>query len=171
MTRFICEPLARRHDRAAFHCGNAELDSYLHHYAGQDMRRRVAAVFVMVPREQSQRVVGFYTLSSASILLKELPPQAARKLPRYPHVPAILLGRLARDLDYPGTGRLLLLDALARSLRCCEEIAAAVVLVDAKHEAARRFYGRYGFEEVPGEPNRMILPMKTVQILLTNEAQ
>ena len=171
MTRFVCEPLAKHHDRVAFRCGDAELDEYLRRQAGQDMRRRVAAVFVMVPQDQPQRIAGFYTLSSASIVLEDLPAEIVAKLPRYPAVPAVLLGRLARDVDFPGVGRLLLLDALARSLRCCREIAAAVVLVDAKHDAARRFYGRYGFEAVPGEPRRMFLPMKTVERLLTETRQ
>jgi hypothetical protein len=170
MTGFVCEPLAKHHDRQTFRCGDAELDEYLRERAGQDMRRRVAAVFVAVPQDQPQRVGGFYTLSSASIVLEDLPPEITKRLPRYPTVPAILLGRLARDVGFPGLGKLLLVDALARSLRSCEEVAAAVVLVDAKHDAARRFYARYGFEEVPRKPNRMFLPMKTVEKLLAEMA-
>ena len=78
----------------------------------------------------------------------------------------MLLGRLARDVGFPGTGRLLLLDALARLLRHSQDVAAAVVLVDAKDDKANRFYARYGFQGIAGEPKRMFLPMKTVAELL-----
>ena len=117
MSDFVSQPLARHHDRLSFRCGAAELDDYLQHRANQDVRRRAAAVFVLVPEDQPQRIAGFYSLSSASIILDELPAELAKALPRYPLVPAVLLGRLARNVNFPGVGRLLLLDALARSLR------------------------------------------------------
>ena len=120
--------------------------------AHQDVRRRVAAVFVMTPEDQPQRVAGFYSLSSASIVSEELPPELVRHLPRYPLVPAVLLGRLARDVGFPGIGRLLLLDALARLLHHSQDVAAGVVLVDAKDDKASRFYVRDGFQRIAGEP-------------------
>ena len=162
MSDFVCQSLAKHHDRWSFRCGTAELDDYLQHRASQDVRRRAAAVFVLVPEDQPQRIAGFYSLSSASIILEELPAELAKALPRYPLVPAVLLGRLARDVNFPGVGRLLLLDALARSLRHAEQVAAAVVLVDAKDENARRFYAKYGFQEIRPDSRRMFLPMKTV---------
>lgn len=167
MSKFICERLAKHHDRKAFSCGVAELDEYLRHRAGQDVRRRVAAVFVMVPDNEPTRIAGYYSLSSASIVLSELPDEIVRRLPRSPVVPAVLIGRLARDVGYPGAGRLLLLDALARSLRHTDEVVSAVVLVDAKNERAREFYSRHGFTGVSGIPHRMFLPMNTVENLLT----
>lgn len=166
MSRFVCEPLAKQHDRTAFTCGVPELDEYLRQRASQDMRRRVAAVFVMVSDDEPQRIAGFYTLSSASIVLDELPADIVKKLPRYPAVPAVLIGRLARDVNFSGVGKLLLLDALARSLQHSSEVAATVVLVDAKNEQARAFYARYGFSQVAQTANRMFLPMKTVEKLL-----
>jgi hypothetical protein len=166
VSRFLCQPLVKHHDRKAFRCGVDELDRYLRQRAGQDVRRRVAAVFVMVPDDEPERIAGYYTLSSSSILLSELPAELARRLPRYPVVPAVLIGRLARDLDFPATGELLLLDALGRALRHSDEVSAAVVLVDAKNEAAEGFYARYGFQKVPQTPNRLFLPMKTVEQLL-----
>jgi hypothetical protein len=169
MISFVCQPLAKHHDRSSFRCGVPELDDYLQRRAQQDVRRRVAAVFVMTPEDQPQRIAGFYSLSSASIVLEELPAELVRHLPRYPLVPAVLLGRLARDAGFPGTGRLLLLDALARSLRHSKDVAAAVVLVDAKDDNASDFYARYGFQEIAGEPRRMFLPMKTVAELLAGD--
>jgi hypothetical protein len=91
MSDFVSQPLARHHDRLSFRCGAAELDDYLQHRANQDVRRRAAAVFVLVPEDQPQRIAGFYSLSSASIILDELPAELAKALPRYPLVPAVLL--------------------------------------------------------------------------------
>ena len=122
------------------------MDEYLRERARQDVQRRVAAVFVMAPKDAPTRVAGFYTLSSASVFLNELPAEIVKKLPRYPMVPAILIGRIARGIEFAGLGRLLLLDALARSFRHTKDMAAAVILVDAKNDPARRFYERYGFE-------------------------
>lgn len=166
MRPFVCQRLAKHHDRKAFDCKLPELNDYLRKRASQDMRRRVAAVFVMVPDGEPQRIAGYYSLSSAAIALDELPHDVVNKLPRYPAVPAVLIGRLARDKQFPGVGKLLLLDALARSLRHTEDVASAVVLVDAKNDEARKFYSRYGFMEIAGVPNRMFLPMNTVEKLL-----
>jgi len=166
MNKFACEALGKKHNRQAFNCGVAELDEYLQRRASQDMRRRVAAVFVMVPEDEPGRIAGYYSLSSASVVLDELPDDIVKKLPRYPEVPAVLIGRLARDANFPGVGKLLLLDALARSFQHSSEVAAALVLVDANSEQARGFYERYGFAKIPGTPNRMFLPIKTVELLL-----
>jgi hypothetical protein len=166
MSGFVCEKLAKHHDRKSFRCGVTELDEYLERRATQDMRRRVAAVFVMVPVDEPERIAGYYSLSSASVELKALPAEAVKRLPRYPHVPAVLIGRLARDTAFPGAGELLLFDALARSLRHTDDVASAVVLIDAKNESARAFYSRFGFLAIHTAVERMFLPMKTVEQLL-----
>lgn len=166
MSKYVTERLAKHHDRSMFDCGVAELNEYLRQRAGQDVRRRIAAVFVLVPRGEPDRIAGFYCLSAASILLNELPDTIVKKLPRYPSIPAVLIGRLARDLSFPGIGQLLLLDALTRSLRHTEDVAAAVVLVDVKDQRAASFYSRYGFTKLSGIGERMLLPMTAVEELL-----
>ncbi len=165
MSRFLCEPLAKHHDRESFDCGVDRLNEYLRLRAAQDVRRKVAALLVMVRDDDPHRIVGFYTLSSASILLDELPSEMAKRLPRYPAVPAVLIGRLARDVHFRGIGKLLLLDALARALRHSYEIATTVAIVDVKNDAARHFYSRHGFQKLSPGTNRMFLPMKTVENL------
>jgi hypothetical protein len=163
MSKFICERLAKHHNRMAFDCGVPDLDVYLRQRASLDMRRHVAAVFVMVPEDEPNRIAGYYSLSSASILLDELPNDLVKKLPRYPNMPAVLIGRLARDISFSGVGRLLLIDALARSLRHTDDVASAVVLVDVKNDSARAFCLRHGFANLSDLPNRMFLPMTTVE--------
>lgn len=94
--------LGAGHDRAAFNSGSPHMDRYLKEQATQDMRRRMSACFVAL--NDAQRIVGFYTLASASLLLQDLPPETIEKLPRYPTVPAVRLGRLAVDLSFKVQG-------------------------------------------------------------------
>lgn len=129
------------------------------------MKRRVAVVFVLVG-DSPNEVAGYYTLSATGVLLADAPPAVVKHFPRYPVVPAILLGRLAVDTHFRGRGygELLLLDALYRSLRSSAEIGAAAIIVDAD-AAARTFYERYGFGRFPKITSRLFLPMSTVQAL------
>ena len=114
--RYRVERLGRHHDRAVFWCGKETLDAYLRQRARQDDDRNVAKAFVLYDA-QDDRIAGYYTLSSAAVQLEELPPETQRTLPRYPHVPVILLGRLAIDREYQNQhlGDALLFDALRRA--------------------------------------------------------
>ncbi len=165
MNGFLCEPMAPHHERAEFNCGVPVLDACLRTMASQDSRRRAAAVFVMVPKAEPNRIAGFYTLAASSIELTSVPESLRKRLARYPHVPAILIGRLAREAAFPGIGKLLLLDALQRSVLHSDEIGAAAVIGDAKDERAAAFYSRFGFMPILDNLRRMFLLMKTVEQL------
>lgn len=123
------------------------------------MRRRVTACFVALTKES--RIAGFYTLASASVLLADLPEPLAKKLPRYPSVPAVRLGRLAVDRAFQGqsVGGALLADALACALR--SEIAAYTLVVEAKDETAAAFYRHHGFIPPAEQPLTLFLPLAT----------
>ena len=110
-------------------------------------------------------VGGYYTLSATAMKLAELPADVARRLPRYPLVPATLLGRLAVDRQHQGKGygRFLLADALGRAVR--SEIASFAVVADAKNEAARRFYERESFLAFPDQPMKLFRPMADIATL------
>lgn len=157
-------PLGPAHDRRAFVCGVEPLERYLQQQSTQDARRHVATVFVAEQREAGV-VHGFYTLSMASVVLDALPADLAAKLPRYPTVPAVRLGRLATHTDARGLGlgTHLLMDAMARSLR--SELGWAAFLVDAKDEVARTFYLRFGFLSFPDDRNHLFLMRKTIEPL------
>lgn len=157
-------PLSSEHDRAGFSCGVEPLDRYFHRQARQDQDKRVAVTFVLA---EGRRVLGFYTLSAAGIALGELPETVVRKLPRYPAVPATLLGRLAVSSSHRGQGygELLLLDALRRSLDNSRTVASFAVVVDAKDESARGFYHSYGFLAMSSNHKRLYLAMATVEAL------
>lgn len=163
MSDFHCEPLGKQHNRERFSSGVPELDQWLRERARQDQKRRVAAVYVLNPANDPTRIAGFYSLSATSVVLSDLPENFARKLPRHPVVPAILIGRLARDIEFPGLGEKLLLDALQRAGHHSAEIAAAAVVVDAKNERTSDFCRRYGFEPILDSPDRLFFPMATIE--------
>ncbi|ARN82005.1 GNAT family N-acetyltransferase [Methylocystis bryophila] len=154
------EVLGPQHDRSAFESGVEALDRYFRVQAGQDARKKLAAPFVLILPDGS--VGGYYTLSATALSLCELPEPTARRLPRYPLIPATLLGRLAVERKHQGKGygRFLLADALFRALR--SEIASFAVVVDAKDEAARRFYERESFLPFPDRPMKLFLPMAEI---------
>jgi len=158
--RFRVVALSAEHDRSSFHCGLEPLDRYFREQVTQDVRRRVTACFVAVAA--TGRIAGFYTLASASVLLGDLPVAIGRRLPRYPSVPAVRLGRLAvdRELSGRGLGGALLADALARTIR--SEIAAYAVVVEAKSEDGAAFYRHHGFAVLPASPITLFLPLASV---------
>ena len=157
------EPLASHHNRTAFSSGVEPLDRYFRTQAGQDARKNIAAPFVLVVPDGA--IAGYYTLSSTAVSAPELPGDIIRRLPRYPLIPATLLGRLAVDHRYRGQGhgRFLLADALFRSVR--SEIASFAVVVDAKDGDARRFYEREGFLPFPDQPSKLFRPMADIATL------
>lgn len=161
--RFAVEPLGERHKRANFSCGVEALDSYLQKQAAQDARKRAAVPFVATA--DGETIAGYYTLSQYAIGLDAIPDDVARRLPKYPMVPATLLGRLAVSSEYrgQGLGEILLMDALYRSLDSSKQIGSSGVIVDAKDESAARFYKKYGFIELPKVERRLFLPMGTVE--------
>lgn len=158
---FRLAALDAAHDRARFNCGSEPLNRYLREYATQDVRRRVAACFVALA--DGQIIAGYHTLASASLLLADLPASSSKKLPRYPTVPAVRMGRLAVDEAFngQGLGGALLADALDRAAR--SEIAAYALMVDAKDEVAVAFYRHHGFIALPDSPLTLFLPLVTVR--------
>jgi ribosomal protein S18 acetylase RimI-like enzyme len=157
---FRIEPLSSQHDREHFSSGSAVLDRYLREQASQDIRRRIATCFVAIHADAVE-IAGYYTLTASSVALDLLKPEIAKKLPRYPVVPAALLGRLAvaRQYEGQGLGSALLADAFVRAARA--ELGVFAMVVDAKDEAAQRFYERHGFTVLPGETRRLCLPLAT----------
>jgi ribosomal protein S18 acetylase RimI-like enzyme len=150
--------LLGKQKRSTFDCGVAELNTYFHARVGQDVKRRYATCFVAVDK-QNERIAGFYTLSMSSILLVDMPESAAKKLPRYPQVPVVRLGRLAVDVNYQGRklGGSLLADAIARTTS--SEIAAYAIVVEAKDNHAVAFYEHFGFLPLTQSPKTLFLPL------------
>jgi ribosomal protein S18 acetylase RimI-like enzyme len=160
--KFNIEPLGAQHNRAAFSCGVAPLDKYLQTQASQDLKKNLAAAYILT--SDGTTIAGYYTLSAYSVRLDKIPEEIARRLTRMPDVPATLIGRLARSSAFhgQGIGEILLTDALKRSLANSRYIASWTVIVDAKDANVVAFYKKYGFMEIPATPNRLFLPMETI---------
>jgi len=160
LSRFKVGPLASIHDRASFSCGVSALDTYLQRQASQDLKRNLAAVFILTA--DGKNVAGYYTLSAHSILAAELPQDLAKKLPRFP-LPFTLLGRMAvaQSVQGLGWGEFLLLHALKRAWLGSRQVASWGVIVDAK-AGARDFYLKHDFMPLRDQPDRLFLPMETI---------
>lgn len=171
--RFVIEPLSSAHkrERADFACGVDRINTYFRTGVSQDVSRRYATCFVARETE-TNRLAGFYTLSSNSVLLNEIPPDLAKKLPRYPTVPAALIGWLARHQDFSGCGlgELLLFDAIKTVATA--SIGAHAIFADAIDNDAANFYAAYDFVPLIDKPHTLYLPMATaLAVLSQNEVR
>ncbi len=159
-------PLHSSHKKTAFKCGISLLDNYLHKQAKQDVKRKLAACFVLI--NEGKEIIGYYTLSNLSVVQQNIPEVYAKKYPSsYTKLPVTLLGRLAVDERYKGKGmgQYLLIDALLRSFAASASIGSIAVVTDPINESARSFYTKFGFISLINS-NRMFLPMKTIEQLL-----
>lgn len=159
----MIELLDKKHNRDDFDCGKELLNNYLKNQAGQDIKRKLSACFVLA-ESTSDQIQGYYTLSNNSIPLSSFPEHIQKKLPRsYISIPTTLLGRLAIDTKYrgKGIGKILLIDALKRSYEISQEIGSFAVVVDPIDEEAEKFYEKYDFIKIP-DSGKMFISMKTL---------
>jgi predicted GNAT family N-acyltransferase len=163
------EALHPAHDRSGFSCGVPDLDTYLRERANQDAHRRVASTFVLLG--YSSVVLGYYTLSQQVVSLEDVPSELSKKLPKYPLLPATLVGRLALDgcRQGEGLGSLLLLDALLRSWQTAQTVASCAVRVDATDEKAQTFYLQHDFIPFSNERLKLFIPMTALDRLFADE--
>jgi GNAT superfamily N-acetyltransferase len=153
------------HDRKPFCSGVEELDRYFREQVTQDIRRHVSNCFVAL--DSSNAPAGYYTFAATSVPLDALPSDMTRRLPRYPSLPAGLIGRLAIDRRFQrlGLGSLLIVDAAARALRA--EPAIYALVVDAKNDHVAAFYMHLGFRRFLGQPLRLFIPISEMALRLS----
>jgi ribosomal protein S18 acetylase RimI-like enzyme len=164
MTTYSIRPFDKTVVTATFRCGQSSLDDYIRRHASQDVRRNVARVFLATPTNAPRQLAGFFTLSAGSVACSDLPESLAKKLPRYP-VPVALIGRLAVSEEFQGKGlgAILLADACQKVANASAVLAMAGIVVDAKDEAAMRFYEHFGFLRMPEHSARLLLPATVFQ--------
>jgi len=150
------------HDRSAFDCGEPALNDFLRTKAAKHQSQRVSRTFVLADDTEPRRILGYYSLCNCHIGRKDLTEQEAKALPKHP-IPAVMLARLAVDLARQGRhyGRLLLMDAIKRCVLVSLQSGVYALVVDGKNEAAKRFYERFGFREIPNRPMTLYLPLAT----------
>ena len=156
------EPLGKGHLRETFDCGEPPLNEYLRKYARQNVDLNITRTFVAV-RRPDFTVLGYYALRMGSVTAGELPPEVAKRLPKYP-VPVVHLARLATDrrVTGQGIGSLLLASALEKAFLGSKEIAAYAVETIAKSDKARQFYSHFGFKSLTDDPLHLYISMRTI---------
>ena len=159
--------IAKSHDREGFDCGDADLNEFLRRHARQSSERGGAKTFVATPVGDDARVLGFYSLSPASIEYAQTPALVKKGLARH-DVPVFRLARLAvdRTMQGQGLGGQLLLAAGRRCLRAATEVGGVALLIDAKNERAARWYEVYGALCLLDDPRSLVLPLATVEAAL-----
>ncbi len=163
---YVISKLNSAHNKKNFSSGSLPLDNYLKNQAGQDIKKNVSITYALTSINSTD-VIGYYTLSSISIDASELSDEYMRKLPKYPMLPAILIGRLAVDSHHKGKkiGAHLLIDSIKRSLLISDQIGMNAVVVDAKDGNAANFYHHFGFIEFPSNRLKLFLPINTIKAL------
>jgi GNAT superfamily N-acetyltransferase len=158
------EKLAKSHVIEAFDCGSEPLNAYLKRFALANQSAGAAQTYVGAIDD---RVVGYYSLSAASVEYADAPERLRKGLARHP-IPVMLLARLAVHVSWQGKGlgAAMLLDALRRTMTAADILGIRAVMVHAKDEGARRFYEHFNFDESPIEPLHMFLLLKEVTWLL-----
>jgi GNAT superfamily N-acetyltransferase len=160
---WVLELLGPKHDRNSFDCGEPALNHYLQQLARQHAKKNISKTFVVVSKPSPTQILGFYTLSTGSIVRDFLSLADRKKLPNYP-IPIARIGRLAIDksIQGQGLGEELLKNALHRCVNLSKEIGLYGVVVDAKHEKAKAFYLKFGFCELIEHPLTLYLPISTI---------
>lgn len=160
-------PISKEHERESFDCGLAELNEFLRRHARQNHEKGAAKTFVAAPVDDGRRVLGFYSLSPASIDYAHTPALLKRGLARY-DVPVFRLGRLAVDraVQGQGLGGQLLLAAGRRCLLAAAEVGGIALLIDAKNERVSGWYETYGALPLLDAPLSLLLPLATVEAAL-----
>lgn len=159
--------LEKKHNRKGFSCGVVELDNYIKQYVSQDLKRKLAVCYVL--EDEDANVIAYYTLSSSSVDLNDIPDDIKSSL-KYAEIPVVIIGRLAVHVDYQGNklGQILLVDALKRIIEISALVGNHAVIVDPINEATKNFYSKFGFIQLK-DSKRMFLPLKTAATLFETE--
>ncbi len=167
------EPLARTHDRAGFDCGSEPLNSFLKQTARQHAERGISRTYVLVEEDASEPkpILGYFALNLCQIKSEALAQEEARRLPR--DVSGIRLGRLAvaKAHQRQGIGRLLLVGAMRKFMEIFDAAGGIGLFVDAKDQAARRYYEQFGFVSLPSNELELFLPVRSIQEALAGIEQ
>jgi predicted GNAT family N-acyltransferase len=157
---FVRELNTKQHDRNGFDCGVEALNRYLKSLAAQHRTKGFSTTFVVVDSARPAKILGYYSLSAATLLFKQLTDADRKGLPAYP-IPAARIGRLASSVSARGLrlGELLLQNAIKRILLARSTLGVYAVVVEAKDASAAAFYRKYGFRLCGVESRRLYLPL------------
>jgi GNAT superfamily N-acetyltransferase len=161
------EAIRKTHDRAAFDCGEAALNEFLRRYARKSHDMGGAKTFLAIDQADRKTILGFYSLSPASLEYARTPEIVRRGLAHH-DVPVFRLARLAvdRKVQGKGLGGQLLLTAGRRCLLAAAEVGGVALLIDAKNESVAGWYAGYGAVPLADAPLSLLLPLVTIEAAL-----
>lgn len=156
-------PISQDQDRRAFDCGVEDLNLFLRQYARQSHDRGGTKTFVAVRPGDPAKILGYYSISPASLAFPSVPRELTRGLGRY-EIPVFRLGRLAVDhsIQGRGLGASPLGAAARRALLVSTEVGGVALAIDAKDARVAEWYGRFGALRLLDDPLKLILPLKVV---------
>ena len=162
----VVELLDKRHNRDDFNCGNQALNQFLEQTARQHIQKGISRTFVLIDTEQPDIIISFFTLSLCEVRVEKLPPKFAKKYPS--KVAGVKLARLAVNKAYQrqGIGEIMMIEAMRRAVVVAENAGGIGLFVDAKDEAAKTYYTRYGFVGLEDVFLEMFLPLSTIMQML-----
>ena len=165
---FRLERFSRRHSRRTFCCGQEAVDDWLRTKALQQQEKRLSVTKTLL--DESGHIAGYYTLAVGQVDFKDLPTEATQHLPRRV-LPVAVLAWLGVGMDQQGRGlgRLLLAQALRDCWNAGDTFAFVAVILDCISDAARAFYGHWGFAALPGRSFRLFLSAKRLDAMMRGE--
>jgi GNAT superfamily N-acetyltransferase len=157
------EPISKKHDRDSFDCGEAALNDFLRQHARKSHEAGGAKTFLAIDDKDGKTVLGFYSLSPASMEYARTPDIVKRALGRY-DVPGFRLARLAvaKPFQGQGLGGQLLLAAGRRCVKAAAEVGGVMLVIDAKNEGVAKWYAGYGEMPLNDAPLTLLLPLATM---------
>ncbi len=164
MNNLYIEKLSASHNIQDFDCGKPALNNFLINYALQNQQSDSSKTYVACV---DNNVIGYYTLTVASVIHQDAPPRIIKGLPKYP-VPLALLARLAVSKNFQGQriGSGLLKDCLKRVNAAADILGIRPLLVHAQDEQARAWYENFDFEPSPTDPLHLFLMLKDIRKML-----
>jgi predicted GNAT family N-acyltransferase len=161
------EPIAKKHDRGSFDCGEPALNEFLRRNARQSHETGMSKTFLAISKSDEKTILGFYSLCPASLEYARTPAIIRKQLGRR-DVPAVRLGRLAvdRSVQGKGLGGQLILAAGRRCLLAATEVGGVAILIDAKSERVAKWYASYGAVPLADASLSLLLPLATIQAAL-----
>jgi len=161
------EPISKRHNREVFDCGDSALNDFLRRHARQTHVHGGAKTFLAISDDNASLVLGFYSISPASVKFSRTPAVIKRGLAQH-DVPVFRLGRLAVDtsMQGKGLGGQLLLSAGRRCLLASQEVGGVALLIDAKNDDVANWYASYGALPLLDTPLSLLMPLSTIRAVL-----
>ena len=162
----IIEVLSKSHHRDDFDCGNAVLNHFLQKIARQHNEKGLSKTFVLIDAAHPDDIIAYMSMVVCEMLAQDIPHQWVNKYPR--RIPAAKLVELAvtKDKQRKGFGAILLVDAMQKTLHVSHTMGIAGLFVDAKDEAAKKYYHQFGFIALPDQLDNLFLPLSTIANIL-----